>query len=209
MTQKLVLIDGNSLLYRAFLHYLRFQHHKAFLHMQFTVFLLMLAKLYEELKPDRMAVAFDRGRVTFRNEKYADYKGHRPDAPEDLVPQFALIREVLTTLGIARYEKEGYEGDDLIGTLAKAAAGKYSVAIVTGDRDTLQLVNDDTTVYLTKKGITQMEAMTASRIEEVYHITPEQVVDLKALMGDASDNIPGVPGVGEKPHKSCWQNMAI
>lgn len=198
MTQKLVLIDGNSLLYRAFFALPPLSTPQGVPTHAVYGFLLMLAKLYEELKPDRMAVAFDRGRVTFRNEKYADYKGHRPNAPEDLVPQFALIREVLTTLGIARYEKEGYEGDDLIGTLAKAAAGKYSVAIVTGDRDTLQLVNDDTTVYLTKKGITQMEAMTASRIEEVYHITPEQVVDLKALMGDASDNIPGVPGVGEK-----------
>ncbi len=198
MTPKLVLIDGNSLLYRAFFALPPLSTPQGVPTHAVYGFLLMLAKLYAELRPDRIAVAFDRGRVTFRNEKYADYKGHRPDAPEDLVPQFALIREVLTTLGIARYEQEGYEGDDLIGTLAKAAAGKYRVAIVTGDRDTLQLVDDNTTVYLTKKGITQMETMTADRVEEVYRITPAQVVDLKALMGDASDNIPGVPGVGEK-----------
>lgn len=198
MAQTLVLIDGNSLLYRAFFALPLLTTPQGVPSHAVHGFLLMLTKLYTELKPDRIAVAFDRGRVTFRNQKYADYKGHRPDAPDDLVPQFAMIREVLTTLGIACYEQEGYEGDDLIGTLAQAAAGRYRVAIVTGDRDTLQLVDDNTTVYLTKKGITQMDTMTADRVEEVYHITPAQVVDLKALMGDASDNIPGVPGVGEK-----------
>ena len=130
---------------------------------------------------------------------YDGYKATRKEAPDDLRPQFALIREVLDCLGISVLEQEGYEGDDIIGTLAKnMAAEGYAVDVVTGDRDALQLVTNDVTVYLTKKGITQMLAVTPAVMEEEYGYTPAQVIEMKALMGDTADNIPGVPGVGEK-----------
>lgn len=159
----------------------------------------MLLKLYSELNPQYVAVAFDKGKYTFRNDLYDGYKATRKEAPDDLRPQFALIREVLDCLGISVLEQEGYEGDDIIGTLAKnMAAEGYAVDVVTGDRDALQLVTNDVTVYLTKKGITQMLAVTPAVMEEEYGYTPAQVIEMKALMGDTADNIPGVPGVGEK-----------
>ncbi|MCI5836551.1 MAG: DNA polymerase I [Veillonellaceae bacterium] len=195
---RLVLIDGNSLLYRAFFALPPLSNAQGVPTNAVYGFLLMLVKVFEDLRPEYVAVAFDKGRTTFRNKVFAEYKGHRPDAPEDLVPQFALIREVLQTLGIAAYELEGYEGDDLIGTLAKRWENECEVGIVTGDRDTLQLVSPRTTVYLTKKGATNIVALTPAAVREEYGITPAQVVDMKALMGDSSDNIPGVPGVGEK-----------
>ncbi len=199
MTKKqLALIDGNSLLYRSFYALPALTNAQGTPTNAVYGFLLMLSKLYEDMKPDYIAVAFDKGRITFRNDIFADYKGHRPDAPEELLPQFALIREVLQTLGIAIYENEGYEADDLIGTISNKLEDVCDVNIITGDRDTLQLVSDKTTVYLTRKGITNMDEMTPETVFSVYGITPEQVVDMKALMGDSSDNIPGVPGVGEK-----------
>lgn len=198
MTKQLALLDGNSLLYRSFYALPALTNAQGTPTNAVYGFLLMLVKLYEELRPDYIAVAFDKGRVTFRNEIFKDYKGHRPDAPEELVPQFAMIREVLKTLGIAIYEREGYEGDDLIGTIAAKISPSCHINIITGDRDTLQLVNDRVTVHLTKKGISNMAVMTPANVEAEYGITPSQVVDMKALMGDASDNIPGVPGVGEK-----------
>lgn len=196
--KKLALIDGNSLLYRAFFALPGLTSPQGVPTNAVHGFLMMLAKLYEELRPDYLAVAFDKGRTTFRNKLFAEYKGHRPDAPEDLIPQFRLIREVLQTLGIAQYELEGYEGDDIIGTLAKRFAGDCETYIVTGDRDALQLIDEHTTVCLTKKGITQMSMLTPTAMREEYGYGPESVVEMKALMGDASDHIPGVPGVGEK-----------
>lgn len=204
---RLVLIDGNSLLYRAFFALPALTDPQGNPTNAVYGFLLMLAKVFQDLKPTYLAVAFDKGRVTFRNELYADYKGNRPDAPDDLAPQFGLIREVLQTLGIAQYEKEGYEGDDLIGTLSKRYRGECDVAIITGDRDTLQLVDDATTVYLTKRGVTQLEAMTPETVLESTGVTTEQIVDWKALMGDTSDNIPGVAGIGPKTASKLLQQF--
>lgn len=199
MKENIVIIDGSSLLYRAFFAIPHLSDPQGRPTNAVYGFLNMLLKLYSELNPQYVAVAFDKGKYTFRNDLYDGYKATRKEAPDDLRPQFALIREVLDCLGISVLEQEGYEGDDIIGTLAKnMAAEGYTVDVVTGDRDALQLVTNDVTVYLTKKGITQMLAVTPAVMEEEYGYTPAQVIEMKALMGDTADNIPGVPGVGEK-----------
>ena len=199
MKENIVIIDGSSLLYRAFFAIPHLSDPQGRPTNAVYGFLNMLLKLYSELNPQYVAVAFDKGKYTFRNDLYDGYKATRKEAPDDLRPQFALIREVLDCLGISVLEQEGYEGDDIIGTLAKnMAAEGYAVDVVTGDRDALQLVTNDVTVYLTKKGITNMLAVTPAVMEEEYGYTPAQVIEMKALMGDTADNIPGVPGVGEK-----------
>ena len=199
MKENIVIIDGSSLLYRAFFAIPHLSDPQGRPTNAVYGFLNMLLKLYSELNPQYVAVAFDKGKYTFRNDLYDGYKATRKEAPDDLRPQFALIREVLDCLGISVLEQEGYEGDDIIGTLAKnMAAEGYAVDVVTGDRDALQLVTNDVTVYLTKKGITQMLAVTPAVMEEEYGYTPAQVIEMKALMGDTADNIPGVPGVCEK-----------
>jgi len=162
-------------------------------------FLTMLIKLYEEIHPDYIAVAFDKGRQTFRTEMYSEYKGNRPDAPEDLRPQFSLIQDVLKAMGICVIEEEGFEGDDILGSLSKKfASSELAVQIITGDRDNLQLVSDCSHVFLTKKGISDMLEITLENMQDLYGYGPDKVIQMKALMGDSSDNIPGVPGVGEK-----------
>ena len=199
MKENIVIIDGSSLLYRAFFAIPHLSDPQGRPTNAVYGFLNMLLKLYSELNPQYVAVAFDKGKYTFRNDLYDGYKATRKEAPDDLRPQFALIREVLDCLGISVLEQEGYEGDDIIGTLAKnMAAEGYAVDVVTGDRDALQLVTNDVTVYLTKKGITQMLAVTPAVMEEEYGYTPAQVIEMKALMGDTADNSPGGPGVGEK-----------
>lgn len=197
--KKLMIIDGSSLLYRAFFALPPMSSALGVPTNAVYGFLTMLTKLYGEIQPDYIAVAFDKGKQTFRTELFEDYKGNRPNAPDDLRPQFGLIREVLETLGIVVIEEEGFEGDDIIGSLSKKLGSPdLAVAIITGDRDSLQLVDEYSTVYLTKKGITDMLAVTPSNMEEIYGYGPGLVVDMKSLMGDTSDNIPGVPGVGEK-----------
>ncbi|MCH4166944.1 MAG: DNA polymerase I [Megasphaera sp.] len=199
MKEKLVIIDGNSLLYRAFYAIPMLTDSQGHPTNAVYGFLNMLLKLYEQLDPQYVAVAFDKGKHTFRNDMFDGYKATRKPAPDELQPQFALIREVLACLGIHILELAGYEGDDIIGTIAKGMEQQQlDIAVVTGDRDALQLVDDDITVYLTKKGITTMLAVTPAVMDEEYGYTPAQVIDMKALMGDTSDNIPGVPGVGEK-----------
>ena len=199
MKEKLVIIDGSSLLYRAFYAIPMLTDSRGNYTNAVYGFLNMLLKLYEELQPNYVAVAFDKDKHTFRNDMYDGYKATRKPAPDELRPQFALIREVLASLGIAVVEMDGYEGDDILGTIAThSVEHNLDIAIVTGDRDALQLVNDQITVYLTKKGITTMLAVTPDVMVKEYGYTPEQVVDMKSLMGDMADNIPGVPGVGEK-----------
>ena len=199
MKKNLMIIDGSSLLYRAFYAMPPLSDSQGRPTNAVYGFLNMLLKLYADLDPYYVAVAFDKDKHTFRNELYADYKATRKPAPDELRPQFALIREVLACLGIHVLETEGYEGDDIIGTVAKQVpTDDTSVSVITGDRDALQLVDDNITVYLTKKGISEMLAVTPDVMQEEYGYTPAQVIDMKALMGDTSDNIPGVPGVGEK-----------
>ena len=197
MENKLVIIDGSSLLYRAFYALPPLSKNGVYTYVVFG-FLRMLLSIYRTLDPEYMAVSFDKSRETFRTKMYSGYKATRKPAPDELVPQFALIKEVLRVMGVAVYEPEGYEGDDVLGTLSRRYEDSLPVYIVTGDRDALQLSDEHVTVLLTRKGISQMDAMTPEAVMEKYQITPSQVIDMKALMGDASDNIPGVRGVGEK-----------
>lgn len=199
MDKKLVIIDGSSLLYRAFYALPPTMTSPEGVPTNAIYgFLRMLLGLYRDLNPEYMAVTFDKDRHTFRTDMYEGYKATRKPAPQELVPQFDLIRDVLSTMGVAVYSLDGYEGDDILGTLSLRYEKELPVNIVTGDRDALQLSSERTTVLLTQKGITQMAAMTPEAIQEKYHITPSQVIDMKALMGDTADNIPGVPGIGEK-----------
>ncbi|HOK48992.1 MAG TPA: DNA polymerase I [Sedimentibacter sp.] len=197
--KKLMILDGNSLLFRAFYALPPLKTKKG----QFTNavygFLSMLYKIIDTYSPDYLCVAFDPEKPTFRHEKYKDYKANRQKAPNELVQQFQLIRDVLDVHNIKRVEIEGFEADDISGTFAYAAKDQGAeVYLVTGDRDYLQLIDENIKVILTKKGITNTVEMDLKAMEEEYGLTPEQFIDLKALMGDSSDNIPGVAGVGEK-----------
>lgn len=199
MKKKLVIIDGSSLLYRAFFALPPTMTSPEGIPTNAVYgFLRMLLGLYRDLDPEYMAVTFDKDRHTFRTDMFTDYKATRKPAPPELVPQFDLILDVLSVLGVAVYSIPGYEGDDILGTLSARYEKELPVDIVTGDRDALQLASSRTTVLLTQKGITNMAVMTPEAIFEKYHITPSQVIDMKALMGDTADNIPGVPGIGEK-----------
>lgn len=199
MENKLAIIDGSSLLYRAFYALPPTMTSPDGVPTNAVYgFLRMLLSLYRELDPAYVAVTFDKDRQTFRTEMYDGYKATRKPAPAELVPQFELILEVMHVMGVAVYSLSGYEGDDVLGTLSARYEKELPVAIVTGDRDALQLASDRTTVYLTQKGISSMSEMTPKAVEEKYGITPSQVIDMKALMGDTADNIPGVPGIGEK-----------
>lgn len=199
MPRKFVIIDGSSLVHRAFyalplLTTASGQYTNAVYGLT-----TMVVKLLGDLKPEAVAVAFDKSRITFRTEAYAEYKAHRKATPNELGEQFPLAREVLSAMGIVVLEEGGFEADDIIGTLAcKAARSGWEVIIVTGDRDALQLIGPSTRVMLTRKGITEMQMFDREALYTHYSVTPEQIPDLKGLMGDASDNIPGVPGIGEK-----------
>lgn len=199
MENKLAIIDGSSLLHRAFYALPPTMTSPDGVPTNAVYgFLRMLLSLYRELDPAYVAVTFDKDRQTFRTEMYDGYKATRKPAPAELVPQFDLILEVMHVMGVAVYSLSGYEGDDVLGTLSARYEKELPVAIVTGDRDALQLASDRTTVYLTQKGISSMSEMMPKAVEEKYGITPSQVIDMKALMGDTADNIPGVPGIGEK-----------
>jgi DNA polymerase-1 len=197
--KKLVLIDGNSITYRAFFALPPLSNSKG----QFTNaafgFTQMLLRLLQDESPTHLVVAFDRGKANFRHEKFPDYKGTREKTPNELREQFPIVREILEAFGIPYLEKDGYEADDIIGTLTKMAeeAG-YESLVVTGDKDLLQIVSDRVTTMLTRKGITETEKYGVEQVKERYGLTPQQIIDLKGLMGDTSDNIPGIPGVGEK-----------
>lgn len=196
---KFLLVDGSSLLHRAFyaLPVLTTQNG------EYTNavygFIMMLNKIIDQERPDYLCVTFDKSRHTFRTEKYADYKGTRKETPSELKPQFQLVKEALDALCIHWEELDGYEGDDILGTLAAWGKTEHMENhILTGDRDLLQLINENTTVYLTKKGITDIRSYDAAALMEQYTLSPVQIIDMKALMGDSSDNIPGVAGIGEK-----------
>ncbi|GGH14785.1 DNA polymerase I [Paenibacillus segetis] len=197
--EKLILIDGNSIIYRAFFAMPPLTNSKGLHTNAVYGFTNMLLRLIQEEKPSHILVAFDAGKETFRHEGYKDYKGGREKTPHELSEQFPLMRELLESFGIAWFELSGYEADDIIGTISKKGeeSGRQ-VLIVTGDKDMLQVVSDNVKVALTRKGISEVEPYGPKEIEERYGLRPEQIIDLKGLMGDTSDNIPGVPGIGEK-----------
>ena len=194
---KLLVIDGNSIMNRAFYGIRVLTNKKGMPTNALTGFLNIFLKLMKEEAPDRIAVAFDLHAPTFRHKMYADYKGTRHAMPDELRAQMPIIKQILTALGVAIVEKEGYEADDIIGTLSHAAEAQGGeCTISTGDRDSFQLITDKVTVRLAsnKEDI----IYTPAKIAEVYGVTPREMLEVKTLMGDSSDNIPGVPGVGEK-----------
>jgi DNA polymerase I len=199
MKKKLVLIDGNSIAYRAFFALPLLNNDKGVHTNAVYGFTMMLMKIMEDEKPTHMLVAFDAGKTTFRHKTFAEYKGGRQKTPPELSEQFPFIRELLDAYGISRYELENYEADDIIGTLSLIAEQDgFEVKVISGDKDLTQLASENTTVGITRKGITDIEEYTPSHVNEKYGLTPDQIIDMKGLMGDNSDNIPGVPGVGEK-----------
>ena len=201
MSGKIVLIDGNSIVNRAFyglpdLTTTDGRHTNGILG-----FFNILLKLLEEEKPQYLAVAFDVKHPTFRHEMFAEYKGTRKGMPEELREQIPVLKELLDACGILRLERPGYEADDILGTLAKKSeAAGYQVSLVSGDRDLLQIADDVIKVRIpkTKRTGTEIEDYNTQDVIEKYGLKPAQIIDLKGLMGDASDNIPGVPGIGEK-----------
>jgi DNA polymerase-1 len=198
---RLLLLDGHSLAYRAFfaLPVENFSTTTGQPTNAVYGFTAMLINVLRDEQPTHIAVAFDRGEPTFRHEQWVEYKANRRETPEDFRSQLSLIFEVLDALGIRRLSAPGYEADDLIATLAtEGAAENMDVLIVTGDRDVLQLVSDRVTVLMTRRGITEMTRFTPEAVLEKYGLSPAQYPDFAAVRGDPSDNLPGIPGVGEK-----------
>lgn len=199
MADKFLVIDGSSLIHRAFFALPPLTTKNGVHTGAVYGFCNMLLRLLTDVQPKWLAVAFDKSRKTFRTEMFADYKGQRKPTPSELSEQFPLARKVLEAMNIAVLELDNYEADDIIGTFAVHAPQQAEVIIVTGDRDELQLLSDRTSVYFTKRGISDLKVYTPQVFAEEYeNLTPKQLIDLKGLMGDTSDNIPGVPGVGPK-----------
>ena len=198
---KLLLMDGHSILNRAFYGVPELTNSKGMHTNAIYGFLNIMFKVLEEEKPDYMTVAFDVKKPTFRHEMYKEYKGTRKPMPKELHEQVPVLQEVLKAMNITVVTKPGFEADDIIGTLASEAEKcGHVVTIVSGDRDLLQLVTDKVMLRIpkTKSGKTIVEDYTPEKVMEVYQLKPKQIIDLKGLMGDSSDNIPGLPGVGEK-----------
>ena len=196
---KIILLDGNSLSYRAFYAMPALQNKSGLYTNSIYGFTLMLERMLEDIKPKYALVAFDKGKQTFRHKTYQDYKGTRDKTPSELVEQFGYVRELLDSYGIKYEEHFDYEADDIIGSYAKLAekAG-LEVIIISGDKDLTQLASDNITIYYTRRGVTEVDHYTPEFINEKYGLSPEQIIDMKGLMGDKSDNIPGVAGIGEK-----------
>ena len=210
MSEKIVLIDGHSIINRAF-YGVPDLTNKDGLHTNGIFgFVNILFKILEEEKPDYLTVAFDVKHPTFRHEMFTEYKGTRKGMPPELHEQVPVLKELLTAMGIKIMELPGYEADDLLGTVAKMSEAKgMDVLVVSGDRDLLQIVTDDIRVCIpkTKRGTTEYEMYYTKDVQEKYGLLPLQIIELKALMGDSSDNIPGVPGIGEKTATAILQQF--
>ena len=200
MTKKLLLLDGHSLAYRAFfaLPVENFttstgQHTNAI-----YGFASMIINLIRDEKPTHIATAFDVSRKTFRSEKFPEYKANRASTPDEFRSQISYINELLDAFRIPHFELEGFEADDVIATFVSQFKNVSEIVICTGDRDSFQLVSKGVTVLYPKKGVTELARMTPDAVFEKYGLTPEQYPDFAALRGDPSDNLPSIPGVGEK-----------
>ena len=201
MCEKILLIDGHSILNRAFYGLPDLTSPEGLHTGAVYGFLNILFRVLEEEKPEYLAVAFDRSEPTFRHQKYPEYKGTRKPMPEELKEQLPLLQEMLAAMGITTISLAGYEADDLLGTLAKRSEEKgMDVTVLSGDRDLLQLASKKTLIRIPKtaKGQTLIESYHEDEVLEHYQVTPSQIIELKALMGDSADNISGIPGVGEK-----------
>ena len=199
MKKTVMLIDGSSLIYRAFFALPNLTNNDGVMTNGVYGFLTMYKNAFDKYKPDYVLVAFDRSGGTFRNEEFKDYKANRDKTPNELSYQFGILKDVLESMGVKYTDLDGFEADDIVGTYAKMAkeAGDEAV-LITGDRDYLQLVDDGIIVYLTRKGVSDTVEYNVEKIKEEYGISPKQLIDVKGLMGDKSDNIPGVDGIGEK-----------
>ena len=198
MFKKLVILDGNALVHRAYHALPPFKTKKGQLVNAVYGFTSIVFRLIQDLKPDYLVATFDLPGPTFRHAEYQEYKAKRVKPPQELYDQFPLIKEIVKALEIPIYEKKGFEADDLIGTIVhKVAKQKIKSVIVTGDLDTLQLINKYVNVY-TPKGIKETIVYDIEAVKKRYGLNPNQMIDYKGLRGDPSDNIPGVPGVGEK-----------
>ena len=201
MSEKLVLIDGHSILNRAFFGIPDLTNSEGLHTNAVYGFLNIMFKILEEEKPDYLTVAFDVSQPTFRHEMFAEYKGTRKPMAAELREQVPLMKEMLRAMGVTTIEKGGYEADDLLGTIAKRSEAQgLEVSVVSGDRDLLQLASEHIKIRIpkTKRTGTEIEDYYAQDVIGKYQVTPEQFIDVKALMGDTADNIPGVPGIGEK-----------
>jgi len=202
--KQLVIIDSNSLIHRAYHALPPLTTKRGELVNAVYGFLLVFLKAIKDFQPDFIAACFDFPAPTFRHKKYKEYKAKRPPAPEELYRQIPKVKEILDGFNVAIFEKEGYEADDIIGTIAKLASQKQifpeiETIILSGDLDTLQLVNSQIRVYTCKKGVKDTVLYDEKQITERYQgLEPVQLLDFKSLKGDPSDNIPGVPGIGEK-----------
>lgn len=206
--EKFIIIDGHSLMYRAFYALPSLTNNDGLHTNVIYGFVNMINKLIEQYNPKYLAIAFDTKAPTFRHEQFEEYKIQRLKMPEDMSEQIPYLKQILDAMQIERIEIDGYEADDIIGTLSYITDKKnISTLIVTGDRDTFQLISQNVHVLITRKGISETEEFDRERLIEQYSVTPEQVVDLKGLMGDASDNIPGIPGVGEKTALSLLEQF--
>ena len=199
MEKRLIIIDGNSIINRAFYALPDMSNSEGLKTNAIFGFVRMMFKIIEDYQPTHMSVAFDKKAPTFRHKQYADYKAGRKKMPDELAQQLQPLKDLLDKFNINRLELEGYEADDLIGTVARLGEeNDFKVYIVTGDKDAIQLASNKTTTLITKKGVGEVEEYNYDSVLERYEMTPTQFIDLKGLMGDKSDNIPGVPGVGEK-----------
>jgi len=195
--KRFVIIDGNAILHRAFHALPPLKNREGKLVNAAYGFASIFLKTLKDLKPDYIAVAFDLPGKTFRHIEFPEYKAQRAKQPQDLYDQIPLIKEMLDAFNVAIFEKDGYEADDIIGTLARKSAETENI-IITGDLDALQLVDENTKVCALKRGISETVMYDEKAVVDRYGLTVSQMIDYKALRGDPSDNIPGVPGIGEK-----------
>lgn len=199
MNKTLVIIDGNSIINRAFYALPEMSNKEGLKTNAIYGFTNMLLKIIDTYNPTHISVAFDRKAPTFRHIEFKEYKAGRKKMPDELREQFEPLKDLLDKFNIHRLEIDGYEADDIIGTVSKIAEDNgFKVYIVTGDKDAIQLASNKTTTLITKKGVGEVEEYDYDSVIEKYEMTPTQFIDLKGLMGDKSDNIPGVPGIGEK-----------
>ena len=197
--KRLLILDSNSLMNRAFFALPPLTNSDGINTNAIYGFMNMLFKMKDEINPDSIIATFDLKAPTFRHKEYADYKAGRKKMAPELYEQFPIIKDILKLMGIKIFEIEGFEADDLIGTVSKfAEENGIEVFIVTGDKDALQLASTSTKVVITKKGVTETAIYDEKTFIDEFEVTPSQFIDVKGLMGDKSDNIPGVPGVGEK-----------
>ena len=198
IVENFVIIDGSSLLNRAFYAIRLLSNKKGIFTNGIYGFLNMLDKINADYNPKYMCVVFDRKEKTFRKDMYEEYKGNRMKFPDELSVQFPILKDILTKMGIKVLDKAGFEADDLAGTLTTINCEGVKKLLITGDKDYLQLIKDDTDVIITKRGVSEFDTYNKDKMNEVYGLSPDEFIDLKALMGDQSDNIPGIYGIGEK-----------